>query len=253
MVAPVISIVVPALNEQDNVGPLVEEIAAAFGDTAEVIIVDDGSTDATPDNLEQMLEACRWLQNWPRLRVLRHEMPLGQSAAMGAGVSVATAPLVAFLDADLQNDPAELMGMMNLLNERSVDLVQGDRSATRADSGPRKLASSIGRLARRAVIGDAVRDTGCSARVLKAEFARKLPLHLKGMHRFIPAMVAMHGGVIAEYPVRHRVRHTGQTKYGVGVLQRGLGGLRDLLAVRWMKKRIRRSDAQEITVEHRPQ
>lgn len=240
MTKPVLSIVIPALNEQDNVRPLVEEIAAAFGETAEVIIVDDGSTDRTPAALSELQTTRTWL------RVLRHEAPLGQSAAMGAGIAVATAPLVAFLDADLQNDPAELRGMIDMLRAREVDLVQGDRSATRADSRARKIASKVGRFARRSVIGDNVRDTGCSARVLKIEYARKLPLHLKGMHRFIPALVALHGGSVAEFPVHHRTRHSGQTKYGVGILTRGVGGLRDLLAVRWMKQRIRQGAAREI-------
>ncbi|MEM6561022.1 MAG: glycosyltransferase family 2 protein [Planctomycetota bacterium] len=240
MTTPILSIVVPALDEQDNLRPLVDEIAAAFGGAAEVIVVDDGSTDRTP----AVLAALRRDRPW--LRVLRHAQPLGQSAAMGAGVAVASAPLVAFLDADLQNDPAELRGMLDLLRERDVDLVQGDRSATRADSAGRKFASAVGRLARRLVIGDTVRDTGCSARVLKADLARKLPLQLRGMHRFIPALVAMHGGQILEHPVHHRPRHAGQTKYGIGILQRGLAGLRDLLAVRWMRQRHRASDAAEM-------
>jgi glycosyltransferase involved in cell wall biosynthesis len=240
---PQLSIVVPALNEQDNVGPLADEVEKTVrerGVDAELIIVDDGSTDATSTRLRELAAERPWLV------VLRREDARGQSAAMAAGIAAARAPLVAFLDADLQNDPADLPAMVKLVAERQCDLVQGDRSHARQDHAIRKIGSAIGRFARRVGLGDAVRDTGCSARVMKIEYARRLPLQFKGMHRFIPAMTALLGGRVTEMPVSHRQRHSGTTKYGLGLLSRGPAGLADLLVVRWMGKRLRDTSASRV-------
>ena len=129
--------------------------------------------------------------------------------------------------------------MLELLQREGADMVQGDRSADRRDTVVRRWGSGVGRKTRLWLLGDPVRDTGCSARVLKVEYARRLPLQYKGMHRFIPCYVAALGGVVIEMPVRHRPRHSGTTKYGMGVLSRGPAGLVDCFAVRWMRKRLR--------------
>lgn len=247
--APRLSIVAPALNEQDNLGPLVDEVESAMhaaGLTFELIIVDDGSTDATCDRLAALRAGRPWLH------ALRLPRTQGQSAAMGAGVAAARGSYIATLDADLQNDPASLPPLLDRLVQADVDMVQGDRSASRQDSRARRLASGVGRVMRRAVIGDPVRDTGCSARVLRASFAKRLPLQFKGMHRFVPAMVRMNGGRVIEVPVGHRARRSGVTKYGVGVISRGVSGLVDLLAVRWMRKRLRSLDAEPIAAAPTP-
>ncbi len=246
-----LSVVVPALNEVDNVGPLAEQFEAAVrhgpgGEpqvAAELIVVDDGSTDGTDVKLRALAAGRPWLV------VLRRERPMGQSAAMRAGVAAARGAFVGFLDADLQNDPAELPAMLALLKERDVDLVQGDRSASRQDTAGRRVASVVGRRARGLILKDAVRDTGCSARVMRADLARQLPLQFKGMHRFIPAYAQLVGARVIETPVRHRARTAGVTKYGVGVLTRGAAGLRDCLAVRWMAQRYRDPAAREIKPE----
>ncbi|MEO1236900.1 MAG: glycosyltransferase family 2 protein [Planctomycetota bacterium] len=226
-----LAIVAPALNEAGNLTPLVEEVFAVFADTpwrVQVVVVDDGSTDATPAELAALA------QRFPALTVRRHDTSAGQSAALATGIAAAHAPLIATLDADLQNDPGDLPQMLTLLHDRRADLVQGDRSANRRDHLMRRMASGVGRLARRLVVGDAVRDTGCATRVLRTDFARRLPLHRPGMHRFIPALVAGFGGVVVETPVHHRPRAAGQTKYGTGLLKRGLPGLRDCFVVRAM-------------------
>ncbi len=241
--APALSIVIPALNEQDNVAPLVQQVSKAMTDggiDAELIIIDDGSTDQTLTNLKA-LQA-----EHPFLRVLHRPEPRGQSAAMHAGIQAARGRCIATLDADLQNDPADLPVMLAKIDAEQVDMVQGDRSANRNDHAIRKIGSVIGRKARLWILKDPARDTGCSARVVRAEIARQFPLQFKGMHRFMPAYARMLGAKIIEVPVTHHARHTGDTKYGMGLLSRGPAGLADLFAVRWMTKRYRDTSTQTI-------
>lgn len=234
-----VAVVAPALNEAGNLTPLVRQIDDAFRDTGQsvqIIIVDDGSTDATADELAT-LRSTR-----PHLFTPRHDTPQGQSASLHTAIHAAQAPLICTLDADLQNDPADLPRMIELLHQSRADLVQGDRSANRQDHVLRKAATGVGRLARQLIVGDRVRDTGCATRVLRAEMARRLPLHRPGMHRFIPACVAGFGGKVIETPVNHRPRLEGKTKYGTGLLKRGLPGLRDCFTVRAMIRRAPRAN-----------
>ena len=241
--SPELSIVIPALNEAQNVAPLVGEIersVLAAGVHAEVIVVDDGSSDDTAQRVLEMAAERPWL------RLLRREKAQGQSAAMAAGIAAARGSFIATLDADLQNDPADLVNMLALLKRENMDLVQGDRSHARRDSWLRRRASAVGRAARSLILRDPVRDTGCSARVLRADLARRIPLQYRGMHRFFPAYAARLGARIIEFPVTHRARSAGETKYGVGVLSRGWAGLIDCFAVRWMGGRIRDVSAQEL-------
>lgn len=238
-----LSIVVPALNEQDNVIPLVEQIAKVMqGDSIgfELIIVDDGSTDQTLDRLKALQSERPWLH------VLHRPAPRGQSAAMHAGIRAARGDCIATLDADLQNDPADLPAMLRLIDTDKADMVQGDRSANRNDHAVRKIGSIIGRKARLWLLRDPVRDTGCSARVVRATYAKQFPLQFKGMHRFMPAYARMLGARVVEVPVTHHARHSGTTKYGLGLLSRGPSGLRDLFAVRWMMQRYRDSSTEPI-------
>jgi dolichol-phosphate mannosyltransferase len=227
-----LSIIVPALNEQDNVGPLVEEVARVVilaGVRAELILVDDGSSDETAARVRALMPDRPWL------RLLCHDRRYGQSAAMLTGIRAARSPCVAFLDGDRQNDPADLPAMLHRLYQGDVALVQGDRSANRRDTWVRRASSWVGRTARRAILGDSVRDTGCSTRVLRTDLARRLPLQFRGMHRFIPFYVRMLGGRIVEMPVRHRPRAAGRTKYGIW--NRAIPALIDCLVVRWMMAR----------------
>lgn len=229
-----LSIVVPALNEQDNVGPLVEEVQRVVLDAgigAEMIVVDDGSTDQTLARLLALARDRAWL------RVLHRDQAMGQSAAMHAGVHAARGKLIAMLDADMQNDPADLLPMVERLRAGEADMIQGDRSHHRRDSRVRLFSSWVGRAARRLLLGDGIRDTGCTARVVRADIARQFPLQFKGMHRFMPVYAAMLGARVLEQPVNHRPRAAGEAKYGM--LNRGPSGLLDCLAMRWMLRRYR--------------
>ncbi len=231
---PVLSIVVPALDEEANVGPLVDEVKKVIVDAgidAELIVVDDGSRDATLQRLTALAAEHRWL------RVLHRDTPQGQSAAMHAGIQAARGEFIATMDADLQNDPGDLPEMLNRVRSGQGDMVQGDRSANRNDTGMRRFSSWVGRTARSKLLGDPIRDTGCSARVVRASIAKQFPLQFKGMHRFMPFYARMLGAKVIEMPVSHRPRLAGVAKYGV--LNRGWAGLLDLLAVRWMAKRYR--------------
>ncbi|MBX3364229.1 MAG: glycosyltransferase family 2 protein [Phycisphaeraceae bacterium] len=234
-----LSVIAPAHNEQENIAPLVSEIEQALvGVRFECIIVDDGSTDNTRQVILEHMASRPWLRC-----ITMTATPLGkgggQSAAFWAGFRQARGRLVASLDADLQNDPADLPAMLNLLRERGADMVQGDRSHARRDNAVRRIGSRVGRLFRRMLLGDTIRDTGCSLRIMKRDIALMIPLEFKGMHRFIPVSARQAGYRVVEMRVNHRPRVAGQTKYGLGVTKRAIPGLIDCFAVRWMGKRRR--------------
>lgn len=243
-----LSVVAPAHNERDNVEPLLREIegvvapwAAARARAWECVIVDDGSTDGTGEALRRLQRERPWL------RVVRMTRTppgkgAGQSAAFHAGFRAARGELIATLDADLQNDPAEIPRLIDALEREHADLVQGDRSRARRDHFVRRAGSVVGRVFRRLLLGDSIRDTGCSLRVMRREVALLLPLEFRGVHRFIPVSARRMGFTVVERPVRHRPRLAGQTKYGMGVAQRAIPGLIDCFAMRWMFNRRRWTD-----------
>jgi glycosyltransferase involved in cell wall biosynthesis len=240
-----ISVVAPAHNEVANVRQLVAEIAAVL-DTletpAEIIIVDDGSSDGTADELERLLDEemrLRVLTIQPTPRGTGH----GQSAAFQVGFGVSRGDIIAVLDADLQNDPADLPAMLECLERTGADMVQGDRSQDRRDNIVRRVSTVVGRLTRRMLLGDTIRDTGCSLRVMRRDLALAIPLEFRGMHRFIPITARQLGRTVVEMPVRHRPRVAGSPKYGVW--NRALPGLIDCFAVRWMRSRRRLVEATE--------
>jgi dolichol-phosphate mannosyltransferase len=228
-VASALSIIVPVFNEQDNVLPLAREVASALNRETrpwELVFVDDASTDAT----WQRVQEARRLD--PRVRGLRHTRNAGQSAAVWTGCHHTASPVLATLDGDRQNDPAELPRLLGLLAE--VDFVCGDRSGNRRDSGLRRLSSAIARGVRTWALGHDFRDTGCALRVFKRECLAGLPA-FNGLHRFLPILVAGAGWRTREVPVNHRPRTAGLSKYGVW---NRLGrGVYDLLGVRWFLNR----------------
>lgn len=242
-----LSVVAPAHNEEDNVGPLADEIHAALapcGLSFEFVVVDDGSTDSTAHRMAELMTDRPWLR-CVRMVGTPAGKGHGQSAAFHAGFRACRGRLIAVLDADRQNDPADLPGMLKLFESTGADVVQGDRSHARKDNVIRKVGSIVGRLARRGLLGDAVRDTGCSLRLMRREVALALPLEFRGVHRFIPVLAGDLGFKVVEMQVAHRVRAAGETKYGLGITQRALPGLIDCFAVRWMRHRRRPTGCEE--------
>lgn len=236
-----ISLIAPAHNEQENIQALVDQAQKALKATGlsfEFLIVDDGSTDQTRASVAALIPTRPWLRCITML-----DTPAGkgngQSAAFHAGIRASRGALIATIDADLQNDPEDLVKMLDLLRSSGADMVQGDRSHARKDNLIRRVSSWVGRFFRALVLKDVVRDTGCSLRVMKREPALRLPLEFKGMHRFIPVSFSLMGYTVTQMPVNHRARVAGTSKYGMGILQRALPGLIDLFAVRWMASRRR--------------
>jgi len=229
------------LNEQDNVTAMVQQVGALRDAlNLELIIVDDGSTDHTLPRLREAAQHYDWLT------VLHRDRSAGQSAAMAAGIATARGAYIATLDGDLQNDPADLPAMLEAARQQHADLVQGMRTRRR-DSRWRKISSWVGRTARRWLVNDPTFDTGCATRVMKRELARQLPLHFRGMHRFIPAYANLTGAKVVQVSVNHRPRTAGTSKYGV--LNRAFVGLIDCFAVRWMAKRYRDTSTQPVAKE----
>lgn len=229
---PEISVIVPLFNESVNVLPLVERIFSAFNKhpgTIELVLVDDCSTD---DTWARILEAAK---SEPRLRPVRHLHNAGQSAALWTGFQTSRSPIIATLDGDLQNDPADLPAMLGALLD--CDMVTGVR-IKRVDNLLRRLSTRVARWARKAALGMDFADTACNLRVFRRSVLETIPA-FDGMHRFMPILAHNAGAVVKEMAVTHHPRTAGRSKYG---LWNRLGrGIRDLLMVRWyLKRQIRR-------------
>lgn len=228
MTAPDISVVIPVFNEEENLPVLAAEIQGVLrglGRPYEVIYVDDGSTDSSPEVLKRLA------REDPTVRIVRQRRNAGQSAALDAGFRFARGAVVVTLDADLQNDPADIPRLLELMGE--YDVVSGVR-VNRQDTWTRKAASRIANGVRNRLTHDHVTDVGCTLRACRAEYLGRIPM-FTGMHRFLPTLLKMAGARATEIPVNHRPRLHGQPKYTIG--NRLWRALADLFAVRWMQKR----------------
>jgi glycosyltransferase involved in cell wall biosynthesis len=224
-----ISIVVPVFNEEANLPILAEEICramAGLGKDWEVLFIDDGSRDGSLAVLKRLAGAD------PRVRWLAFAENRGQSAGFKAGFDAARGEVVVTMDADLQNDPADIPAMIGLY-EQGYDMVIGWREK-RKDTWAKRIGSKIANRIRNGLTRETVRDTGCSLKVMRTELARRIPM-FTGMHRFLPTLMKMEGASVAEVRVNHRPRRHGVSKYGIW--DRALSAGCDLLAVRWMQHR----------------
>jgi len=249
---PEISLVIPVYNEEPNLPPLAAEIRRtmqALGRPYEVLLVDDGSTDGS---LAAML---RLASQDPSLRVIRQARNAGQSAALDAGFRHAHGAIVVTLDADLQNDPADIPLLLKRLeggasgeggkDAEPCDVVCGVRVGRR-DGWVRRLSSGIANAVRNRLTHESVTDVGCTLRACRAEYLRRIPAW-KGMHRFLPTLLRMEGARIAEVDVSHRPRRFGKPKYNIR--NRIWRASADLLGVRWLQSRwIDRRLAEEVDV-----
>ena len=223
-----LSLVIPVYNEEESLPRLLEEIHAALGPSGldyEVVCVDDGSRDRSFEVL-QGLQA-----EDPRLVVVQFRRNFGQTAAMQAGIDHTRGELVALMDADLQNDPADIPMMVKRLREDGYDLVAGWRADRKDAFINRKLPSMVANRIIGKVTGVHLHDYGCTLKVMTGEVARSLRLYGE-MHRFIPAIADWFGARILEVKVNHRARQFGETKYGIG---RTVRVVLDLLVVRFIQ------------------
>ncbi len=226
-----ISIVVPCHNELANLSPLVVAIRAAIEPLAqsyEIIITDDRSDDGSWEKLRELAATL------PQLRAQRLAERTGQSFALWAGIRAARGKIIVTLDADLQNDPADIPKLLAALKQ--ADCVCGTRidSRRQGDNWVRIASSKIANGVRNKLSGETISDAGCCYRAFKRECVAEVKF-FKGGHRFLPTLIKMEGFSVVEVPISHHRRVSGKTHYGIG--NRLFKSFADLLAVRWMKQR----------------
>ncbi len=237
--APELSVVVPVMNEVENAVPLLNEICAALRGKVsfEVIFVDDASKDDTVGSLKAAQRES------PELRVLKHAKNSGQSRAVRSGVLAARGRLIATLDGDGQNDPADIPSLLDAWRAAEagsppLGLVAGQRRK-RQDNFMKRMASRVGNGVRQWLLQDNTRDTGCGLKVFSREAFLRLP-YFDHIHRFMPALMLREGFRIAHVDVNHRPREHGVSKYGT--LDRLMVSLSDLRGVRWLRRRSRQPE-----------
>jgi len=233
-----LSVVIPVYNEAENIRPLVRSLESALRAAPgqiEMLFVDDGSTDQTLALLKEAQDKDA------RIRIAHFRRNLGQTAALAAGFRLARGKAVVTIDGDLQNDPAEMLRLAEMLGE--WDAVCGVR-VRRQDILWKRISSRIANGFRNWVTGDNIVDTGCTLKAYRRECLEQLEFY-QGMHRFLPTLLKIRGFRVTQVPVSHRPRLAGKTKYGTwGRLKKGLA---DVWAVRWMKKNwIDYSDILEV-------
>lgn len=228
-----ISVIVPVLNEEDNVAPLVAEIAQAAKTLpiSEIIFVDDGSTDRTAEYLRNLKAT------YPALRNISHSHRSGQSAALWTGVKAAGNDLIVTLDGDGQNDPTDIGKLYDLYTKYQHDyqkvMVAGERQK-RNDNWIRRFSSRLANRIRSGLLKDNTRDTGCSLKLFRRKDYMALP-YFDHMHRFLPALMMRDHVRVLHAQVSHRPRTRGVSKYGT--LDRLAVGISDLWGVWWLMKR----------------
>lgn len=234
------SIVVPALDEAENLPMLIDQIRSALGEEAfEIIVIDDGSTDSTGETVNAMA------RDDQRIRLVSHKRNLGQSGAVRSGVENARGAQVATLDGDGQNDPEFLLALLAPLAHAKIGLVAGQRLG-RQDTWSKKIGSKIANFVRSRMLGDSTRDAACGMKAFRRADFLTLP-YFDTMHRFLPALYLADGWEIAHVEVVDRPRMQGKSKYtNFGRL---LVGVPDLFGVWWLCRRRRNFPSRQGKVD----
>ncbi|MBU1717513.1 MAG: glycosyltransferase family 2 protein [Bacteroidetes bacterium] len=223
-----LSVVVCVYNEEGNIKPLVDAIHKELdGIEYEIVYVDDGSRDNTIREIKEL--------NDPSIILVEFQKNYGQSSALAAGIDIATGEFIATIDGDLQNDPADIPAMIKMAEEGDFDMVAGIR-ANRQDNIIRKIPSKIANFFIRVTTGVKMKDYGCTLKVFRSKTAKSIGLYGE-LHRFIPVLVNLEGGSIAQKEVLHHPRIRGHSKYGMG---RTLKVVSDLLLMLFFKKYMRK-------------
>ncbi len=234
--APTLSIVFPVLNEEDNIVPLIEEIQEVLGDRTdyEIVVVDDGSTDRTLENLQSISARVS------DLHVLQLKENRGQSTALGVGLNHAVGKIIVMMDGDRQNDPHDIDRLLEEIN-KGADVCLTYR-AKRSDTAWKKFQSKIANAVRNWILASDVRDTGSQLRAFRRECLKDLPC-FDGMHRFMGNLMLMRGFKVVQIATHHRPRPSGKSKYGMR--NRAWRGLKDLMGVRWLGGRAIRYELKD--------
>ncbi len=224
-----LSVVVPVMNEEDNVQPMIEAVQASVGQyDYELIFVDDGSTDQTRQRIAALLT--------DRIKLVELRKNYGQSTAMAAGIDHCSGQFITMLDGDLQNDPSDIPMMLEKLIQEDWDVVAGNRANRKDGALLRKLPSKIANAIIRRWTGVYIKDYGCTLKVFRAEIAQEMGLYGE-LHRFIPVLAAMQGAKITQVDVKHHARRFGKSKYGIGRTTRVMS---DLITMVFFRKYIQR-------------
>ena len=220
-----LSVVIPVMNEEDNIAPLFKAVREALKDIDyELIMVDDGSSDKTVEKMKELADE--------RTKIIVFNRNFGQTTAMAAGIEEAKGELIVTLDGDLQNDPADIPMMIEKLEKEGWDLVAGRRAKRQDGMFLRKIPSKIANAIIRKTTKVYLHDYGCTLKIFKADVAKNLGLYGE-LHRFIPVLAKMYGAKITEVDVRHHPRIHGESKYGIG---RTFRVVSDLLLMLFMQK-----------------
>ncbi|WP_345737020.1 glycosyltransferase family 2 protein [Prosthecobacter algae] len=228
--SPSVSLVIPFYNEEESVQSVLTEACLAMealGCTYEIIAVDDGSQDAT------RLQSAALTQRWPALRVLAFDKNRGQAAALLDGLREAQGETLLTMDGDGQNDPGDIARLLHVLNTTHADMVAGVR-AKRQDGWLRRRMSRIANSVRQRILHDGVRDTGCALKAFRREVCGAF-IPIRTLYSFMPALTVAAGFRVVELEVNHRIRQTGVSKYGLGVML--WRPLVDMLGVWWFTQR----------------
>jgi glycosyltransferase involved in cell wall biosynthesis len=224
-----LSVVVPVMNEEENIQPLLQAVRVALVDyDYEIILVDDGSTDSTKRRILEYAD--------DRTVLVELRKNYGQSTAMTAGIDHAKGTFIAMLDGDLQNDPSDIPMMLNLMKEGDWDVVAGNRKNRQDGMVLRKIPSKIANALIRRWTGVYIKDYGCTLKIFRREIAEDLGMYGE-LHRFIPVLAKMQGARITQVDVKHHPRRFGKSKYGIN---RTFKVLSDLVLMVFFRKYIQK-------------